>query len=167
MRGNFFFPPGVFLGFFLNHQDRPVPPVTVATMGNNIHQIKKNLTMKISKYEHQMAFPLWTSFIKTDTVCYHLIMPQRLVFAVWNYKKKKVSLMYSLMMIILDYLQYWNVCFVKATGLTFFSQILFTLGKQFSTLAPTISFKCLEKHIIKLTLISVCSSISIYVPIRP
>lgn len=26
--------------------------------------------------------------------------------------------MYSLMMIILDYLQYWNVCFVKATGLT-------------------------------------------------
>lgn len=78
-------------------------------------------------------------------------------------QEKKVSLMYSLTMIILDYLQYWNVCFVKATGLTFFSQILFTLGKQFSTLAPTISFKCLKKHVIKLTLISVCSSISIYV----
>lgn len=108
----------LFLGYFLNHQDRPVLPVTVATMGNNIHPIKKNLTMKISKYKHPMVFSIWTSFIKTDTICYHLIMPQRLVFAVWNYKKNKVSLMHSLMMIILDCLQYWNVCFVKATGLT-------------------------------------------------
>lgn len=45
--------------------------------------------MKISEYKHPMVFPIWTSLIKTDTVCYHLIMPQRLVFAVWNYKKKQ------------------------------------------------------------------------------
>lgn len=88
-------------------------------------------------------------------------MPQRLVLAVWNYKKNKVSLVYSLMMIILDYLHYWNLCCVKATGLTLLNFIPSREAVCYFGIQNF--FYELGKHVIKLTFISVCSSIGIHV----
>lgn len=53
-------------------------------------------------------------------------------------QENKVSLLYSLMMIILDCLHYWNLCCVKTTGLT----LLYFIPpeKEVSLLASKISF---------------------------
>lgn len=80
-------------------------------------------------------------------------------------QENKVPLVYSLMMIILDCLHYWNLCCVKTTGLT----LLYFIPPRERSLSFGIQnfFHVYEKHVKKLTIISVCSYIIIYVLICP
>lgn len=68
-------------------------------------------------------------------------------------------------MMILDYLHYWNLRCVKATGLI----LLNFIPSREAVLYFGIQnfFYVLEKYVVKLTFISVSSSIGIYVLIYP